>query len=77
MKKSLLTISTAEAAARLTKAGAPVTGSSIRRWCAEESFAVRIGGRWRIPERNVVEIERKLVAANDDGPVLPCRASKR
>jgi hypothetical protein len=75
--KNFQTISTDEATVRLNEAGVPVTASTIRRWCAEEGFAVRIGGRWRIPERNVVEVERKLIAANDDGLVLPCRASKR
>jgi excisionase family DNA binding protein len=55
MKKTALAISTSEAADRLD-----VTGSTIRRWCEQENFGVRLGGRWRIPETKIAEIESNL-----------------
>jgi hypothetical protein len=66
MKKNLSTISTTQAAVRLNEVGLPITASSIRRWCAQEGFGVRLMGRWRIPERRVVELEHKLGSASDE-----------
>jgi len=52
MREYLSTISTTQAA-RLNEVGLPVTASSIRRWCAQEGFGIRLMGRWRIPETRI------------------------
>jgi excisionase family DNA binding protein len=57
MQKARLGIGTTEAAIRLD-----VTEQTVRKWCAE-GFGVRIGGRWRIREDRVNELEDKLSSA--------------
>jgi hypothetical protein len=48
---------------------------TVRRWCREEGFGFRLGGRWRISENRVAEIERNL---SDGGTGMPsCRAPQR
>jgi hypothetical protein len=75
MRENLSTISTAQAAARLNEVGLPVTASSIRRWCAQEGFGIRLMGRWRIPEIRIAELEHKLRSASEEVP--PCCAPMR
>jgi excisionase family DNA binding protein len=59
-------ISTTEAAARLG-----VKPETVRRWC-EAGFGIRLGGRWRVSENRIPEIERNL---SDSGTGMPlCRA---
>jgi excisionase family DNA binding protein len=52
------TITTKEAAARLG-----VHQETVRRWCKKSGFGIRFpGGRYRIPENRIAEIERDLLA---------------
>ena len=37
---------------------------TVRRWCAEKNFGVRVGGRWEIPDENIERIERALKLAS-------------
>ena len=53
--KKLLGLGTTETARRLD-----VTEATVRRWCAEQGFGVRLMGRWRIPEIRVAELEHQL-----------------
>lgn len=51
-------LSTTETAKRLA-----VTDATVRRWCSEQGFGLRLFGRWRIPEAKVVEFENRLRGA--------------
>jgi predicted site-specific integrase-resolvase len=33
---------------------------TVRRWCAEKNFGVRVGGRWEIPNENVERVLNAL-----------------
>ncbi|MCK1326128.1 helix-turn-helix domain-containing protein [Bradyrhizobium sp. 156] len=66
MKSLTSGISTTKAAARLG-----VTPQTVRRWC-ETGFGFRLGGRWRISENRIAEIERSLSNAGTGMP--PFRA---
>jgi excisionase family DNA binding protein len=59
MQKVRLGIGTTEAAVRLD-----VTEQTVRKWCAE-GFGIRVGGRWRIREDLVEELENKLRGAGE------------
>ena len=48
---------------------------TVRRWCVEKNFGVRVGGRWEIPNENVERIERALKLANG-GQVLSAPPSR-
>jgi hypothetical protein len=62
MQKVRLGIGTTEAVIRLD-----VTEQTVRKWCAE-GFGVRIGGRWRIREDRVEEIENLLCGGGSGEP---------
>lgn len=44
------------------------TPQTIRRWCADKNFGVRIGGRWEIPDANINRIDQAIKRA--DGEVV-------
>jgi hypothetical protein len=58
-------LSPGEAATRLQEAGLPITPTSVRRWCQDDGFGVRLMGRWLIPDARVVDLEQKIQNAGD------------
>jgi hypothetical protein len=53
-------LSPGEAATRLQQAGLPITPTSVRRWCQDDGFGIRLMGRWRISDERIAELEEKL-----------------
>jgi hypothetical protein len=62
--KSKNGVTIAEGAARLG-----VAQATMRRWAKQHGFGFRLGGRWRVFEGRIAEIERHLSA--DAGAIAP------
>ena len=62
-------LSPGEAATRLQQAGLPITPTSVRRWCLDDGFGIRLKGRWRIPDERIADLEKRLREAGDPSSV--------